>query len=123
MRASTQNLLLLTAATLMLAACGSEERRERAHSAETTKPAPEAARLIADSVYRNGRIYTVNETQPWAEAVAIKGGKFLAVGSGDDVAALIGDGTEVVDLGGAFAMPGIGDTHIHPALVIDLVPR
>ena len=73
---------------------------------------------VADTVYTNGRIYTVNEAQPWVEAVAIKDGKFLVVGSADDVEAATGDGTEVVDLGGAFAMPGIGDTHIHPALVM-----
>ena len=73
---------------------------------------------VADAVYTNGKIYTVNEAQPWVEAVAIKDGKFIAVGSADDVAAVTGDATEVVDLGGAFAMPGIGDTHIHPALVM-----
>ena len=73
---------------------------------------------VANSVYTNGRIYTVNEAQPWAEAVAIKDGKFLVVGSDADVKAVTGKGTEIVDLGGAFAMPGIGDTHIHPALVM-----
>jgi predicted amidohydrolase YtcJ len=73
---------------------------------------------VADTVYTNGNIYTVNEAQPWAEAVAIKDGRFLAVGSNADVEAVTGDSTEVVDLGGAFAMPGIGDSHIHPALVM-----
>ncbi len=72
----------------------------------------------ADVVYTNGRIYTVNEAEPWVEAVAIKDGKFLVVGSNADVEAVTGSGTEVVDLGGSFAMPGIGDTHIHPALVM-----
>ena len=73
---------------------------------------------VADTVYTNGKIYTVNEAQPWAEAVAIKDGKFLVVGSNAEVEAVTGKGTEVVDLGGAFAMPGIGDVHIHPALVM-----
>ena len=73
---------------------------------------------VADTVYTNGKIYTVNDAQPWAEAVAIKDGKFIAVGSADDIAAVTGDSTEVVDLAGAFAMPGIGDSHIHPALVM-----
>ena len=72
----------------------------------------------ADTVYTNGRIYTVDEANPWAEAVAIKDGKFLVVGSNVDVEAATGEATEVVDLGGAFAMPGIGDSHIHPALVM-----
>ena len=72
---------------------------------------------MADTVYTNGKIYTVNEVQPWAEAVAIKDGKFIAVGSSTDVAALIGDGAKVIDLMGGFAMPGIHDTHVHPTLV------
>ena len=63
---------------------------------------------VADTVYTNGRIYTVNEAQPWAEAVAIKDGKFLVVGSNAEVEAVTGDDTDVVDLGGGFAMPGIG---------------
>ena len=58
----------------------------------------------ADVVYTNGRIYTVNEAQPWAEAVAIRDGKFIAVGSAADVEAVTGDGTEVIDLEGGFAI-------------------
>ena len=47
----------------------------------------------ADTVYTNARIYTVNEAQPWADAVAIKDGKFIKVGSSEDVKSLIGDET------------------------------
>ena len=68
----------------------------------------------ADTVYTNGRIYTVNEAQPWAEAVAIKDGKFLGVGSNADVEAVTGEDTEVVDLAGQFVMPGFFDLHVHP---------
>jgi predicted amidohydrolase YtcJ len=71
----------------------------------------------ADSVYTNGKIYTVDEAMPWAEAVAIKDGKFIAVGSNGDIAAVTGDSTKVIDLDGGFAMPGIHDTHVHPPLV------
>jgi predicted amidohydrolase YtcJ len=67
----------------------------------------------ADTVYTNGRIYTVNQGQPWAEAVAIRDGKFIAVGSATEVEAETGDGTEVIDLKGAFAMPGLHDIHLH----------
>ncbi len=79
---------------------------------------PEKTGEVADTVYTNGKIYTVNEAQPWAEAVAIKDGRFLVVGSNADVEEVTGEATAVVDLGGGFAMPGIGDTHIHPALVM-----
>ena len=68
----------------------------------------------ADTVYTNGRIYTVNEVQPWAEAVAIKDGKFIIVGSNAEVRALVGDRTEVIDLSGRFVMPGLIDVHAHP---------
>ncbi len=69
---------------------------------------------VADTVYTNGRIYTVNEAQPWVEAVAIKDGKFLVVGSNADVEAVTGEGTQVHDLEGRFVMPGILDLHAHP---------
>lgn len=68
---------------------------------------------IADTVYINGKIYTVNETQPWAEAVAIKDGKFLQVGSNAEMETLKGAETEVIDLGGRFVMPGVNDLHHH----------
>ena len=74
----------------------------------------------ADTVYTNGRIYTVNEAQPWVEAVAIKDGKFLVVGSNANVESVTGAGTEVVDLGGQFVMPGIVDMHAHPFTGVDM---
>ena len=61
----------------------------------------------ADTIYKNGKIYTVDKAQPWAEAVAIKDGKFLVVGSDADAETVTGEGTEVIDLDGAFAMPGV----------------
>jgi len=69
---------------------------------------------LADTVYTNGRIYTVNEAEPWAEAVAIKDGKFVAVGSNSKAESVTGDATEVIDLNGQFVMPGMVDTHTHP---------
>ena len=76
--------------------------------------------MAADTVYSNGRIYTVNEAQPWAEAVAIKDGKFLVVGSNTETEAVTGDATEVVDLNDQFVMPGIVDMHAHPFTGVDL---
>ena len=72
----------------------------------------------ADTIYTNGKIYTVNEDLPWAEAVAIKDGKFIKVGTSADIEAFKGENTAVVNLNGQFAMPGLGDPHIHPALVM-----
>lgn len=70
---------------------------------------------VADIVYTNGKIYTVNPENRFAEAVAVKDGKFMEVGSAKDIKKFVGERTRVVDLGGAFAMPGFVDAHIHPA--------
>jgi len=91
-----QLIFLVSFFALILQSCDSKE-------AET-----------ADTIYTNGKIYTVNETQLWAEAVAIKEGKFIMVGSTAEVETLTGENTKVVDLKGAFAMPGVFDLHAHP---------
>jgi predicted amidohydrolase YtcJ len=72
-----------------------------------------SAQLIADSVYLNGSVYRVNQEQPWAEAFALDDGKFVAVGSSEEIKQYIGEQTEVVDLEQRFVMPGLQDTHMH----------
>ena len=67
----------------------------------------------ADTVYRNGFVFTVDGSLSRAEAFAVKDGKFIAVGSDDDMKAFTGDGTEVINLRGRMTMPGLVDTHIH----------
>ena len=101
-----KKLSMLVAFTISLAGCSPTDQ-SAAESGEAT------INNAADTIYTNGKIYTVNEAQPWAEAVAIKDGKFIAVGTAEDVAAVTGDGTEVVDLAGRMAMPGLVDTHNH----------
>src|SRR5579872_34137 len=71
---------------------------------------------FADIVLHNGRIYTVDPSNPWAQAIAIRDGKIAFVGSDHDVTALIGSGTRIIDLKGKMAMPGINDVHVHPLL-------
>jgi predicted amidohydrolase YtcJ len=67
----------------------------------------------ADTVILNARIYTVNVRQPWAEALAIRGDKLLAVGSDHDIAAYRGASTKVIDAQGKLVLPGFTDCHIH----------
>ena len=67
----------------------------------------------ADLILTNGRIYTVEDEQPWAEAIAVAGDRLLAVGSNAEIRALAGPETRTVDLGGAFALPGFNDGHVH----------
>lgn len=67
----------------------------------------------ADKVFTNGKVYTVNDAQPWAEAVAIKGNKIVFVGSNKEAKAFIGDSTVVEDLGGKMMLPGFISAHDH----------
>ncbi len=68
-----------------------------------------------DLVLKNGLLLTVDPRQPRAEAVAIAGERIFAVGSNDEVGALAGRATKVVDLGGQTVTPGFIDAHCHPA--------
>jgi predicted amidohydrolase YtcJ len=67
----------------------------------------------ADMVLRNGTIITVDEALPEAEALAIRGDRIVAVGSGDEIDAYIGNRTEVIDLMGRTAIPGFIEGHAH----------
>ncbi|MEM9832312.1 MAG: amidohydrolase [Bacteroidota bacterium] len=67
----------------------------------------------ADLVIRNGTIYTVNDAQPQAEAVAVVDDKVAFVGSEADVEKWIGDETEVLDLAGKIMTPGFIEGHAH----------
>ena len=67
----------------------------------------------ADKVFINGNVYTVNESQPTAEAVAIKGNKIVFVGSSINAKDFIGEGTETTDLQGKTMMPGFVSAHDH----------
>jgi hypothetical protein len=66
---------------------------------------------IADTILRNGRIWTGDPVQPWASELAIAGGRVLAVGS--DLSHLGGPATQAIDLKGRMAMPGVHDVHLH----------
>ena len=69
--------------------------------------------VTADLILTGGRIYTANAGGSWVEAVAIRGGRFLVVGSAEEVAASRGADTRVVDLGRQMVMPGVIDVHNH----------
>ncbi|VVD75220.1 amidohydrolase [Pandoraea eparura] len=61
----------------------------------------------------NGKFATLDRANPQADAVAITGGKFTAVGTRDDVMRLASTGTEVIDLRGRRVIPGLIDSHMH----------
>ncbi len=72
------------------------------------------AQETADTVYHNGRIVTMWEARPQAEALAIRGNRFLAVGTNAQVLARAGPATRRVDLRGRTVVPGLIDSHTHP---------
>ena len=73
--------------------------------------APQAA--PADLVLRNGRVVTLDATVPDGQALAARGGKIVFVGSNADAARFVGPSTQVVDLGGQLAVPGLIEGHGH----------
>lgn len=64
-------------------------------------------------VLLNGRVFTLDPARPWAEAVAIAGSRITAVGSTAEIKPLAASATRVIDLKGAFAVPGFNDAHVH----------
>jgi len=72
-----------------------------------------SAQPAASLVLLNGKIWTVNEAQPRAEAVACLGSRIVAVGSNGEIRKWIGAGTEVLDLAGKLVLPGFNDAHVH----------
>ncbi len=71
-----------------------------------SQPAP-------DTILLHARIYTVNGKQPWAEALAIRGGRILAVGTDKQIQALAGPSTKTLDANSHLVLPGFTDCHIH----------
>jgi predicted amidohydrolase YtcJ len=67
----------------------------------------------ADAVYLNGKVFTSDEASRMAEAFAVKDGRFVAVGTSDEIKKFIGEGTSVIDLKRHLVTPGLADGHFH----------
>ena len=70
--------------------------------------------LSPDKILINGKIITVDSSDSIAEAVAVKDGRFLVVGTSEEIKELAEDETEIIDLAGRTCLPGINDSHTHP---------
>lgn len=66
-----------------------------------------------DLIIHNAKIYTVDPQLPWAEAVAVHNGRFLSVGSNQEILTLAGSETTVIDANGRLLLPGLIDSHVH----------
>jgi predicted amidohydrolase YtcJ len=96
-RAALRRAVLAVAATL---ACATAQRF--------------GAAAPADLVLTGGAVYTLDSARSWAEAVAIRAGRIVYVGSDAGVRPWIGENTRVVALGGRMLLPGFEDAHVHP---------
>lgn len=118
MNRSLAALLLIPA--LILAGCQSPDDAPP----DSAKRAPE----VADRILTGGTIITVDANHPAAEAVALKGGRILAVGDAQTIGALAGPDTDVIDLDGRVALPGFIEGHGHflglgrALMILDLQP-
>lgn len=81
--------------------------------ADAEGPGTRDAATTADTVYTNGVVCTEDAVRSTAEAVAVKNGKIVFVGSGADAQAFVGAGTTVVDLKGRLLLPSFIDSHAH----------
>ncbi len=70
-------------------------------------------KIVADTILIKGRIATMDERRSYAQAVAIRDGHFIAVGSDQEIMAYKGEKTKVIDAGGRTIIPGLNDSHMH----------
>ncbi|BBY76631.1 putative amidohydrolase [Mycolicibacterium parafortuitum] len=110
----SRRTVLRTAAVLAIAATTAAACATDPGGAGIQNPSTDAT--PADYVFHNGRVYTVRDDAPWAQAVAVTGATIAYVGDDDGALAFAGPDTEVVDLGGRLLMPGFVEGHIHPFL-------
>ena len=68
----------------------------------------------ADLVLTGGRIFTADAAKTWAEALAVRGDRIVAVWADRDVRPLVGPSTRVIEIRGRTVTPGFGDSHVHP---------
>lgn len=104
MKASILFPFILILISTFISGCSNKEQNNKA----TTKPT-----VIADTIYQGGDIITINDAQPAAQAVAVKNGKIIAVGSQADINKFSGPETNQVDLEGKTLIPGFVDAHGH----------
>lgn len=94
----------------------------RALPRSRTAPTIEGLARPADVILRGGVIHTVDEAFSTAEAVAIRKGRFVAVGDNDSVMTHAGPETEIIDLRGKVVVPGLIDSHLHQIYVAINIP-
>ena len=103
-----------------LAAAGVALITVQAAPAASAAPPATATAPPADLVLSGGKVYTVDPAHSVAEAIAVKNGRIVFVGSAAGAQRWIGAGTKTEPLGGRLVLPGLFDSHIHPLDIVDL---
>ena len=108
----SNNLIIVTCVSaLLITACN---RGEQDASTRDEAAMPGTGQDYADLVIRDAAVYTLNPQQPWAEAVAVRDGLIVMVGSNSEAEQLTGPETRVFSQPGGMVLPGFQDAHIHP---------
>ncbi|NOP82114.1 amidohydrolase [Bacillus paranthracis] len=76
---------------------------------------------LADTIFINGNVYTVEAKQPWAEAVAIKNGEIIYVGNTKGAKKYKNKNTKIIDLKGKMLLPGFVDSHLHASETVNFL--
>jgi len=108
-RLGWRRIVLTSAVVLTTTAVGPQLVRAQGRAGGTVQ----AQAAPGVTLYKNGRIYTNDPADPWAQAMLVRGEEILAVGDDDEVSALADKGAKVVDLEKHFVMPGFNDAHVH----------
>lgn len=119
------SLLLVLFTVLLpigLVSCNSNKDKSATEEAapETPKEAADTSAVPevekANYVFTNGKVYTVNPSEEWAQAVAVTGNKISYVGDDKGAQAYVGPDTKSIDLGGKMMLPGFIESHMHPTV-------
>ena len=102
---------LILVLALCLTACST---RKPAAKATGTSAAHAPTFAPADLVLTNGKVYTMDADRSWADAVAVRNGRLVYVGTREGIGDFVGADTRQVDLDGKMLLPSFQDVHIHP---------
>ena len=93
---------------------GGQKATESHDGGQKATESHDGGQKAADLVLSGGAIYTLDAARTWAQAVAIRGGRLVYVGTNDGAKTCVGPETRVIELGGRFVMPAFQDAHVHP---------
>ena len=110
---TTRRALFSVAVLLAGSGCKSDDKATSGAGKDAPAPTPAITIEPATLVLKNTKVVTVDDANPQAQAVAVRGDRIVAVGKNDDVARFVGPDTRVLDLAGKLVIPGFIEGHGH----------